>query len=333
MNWKVAYTDFPQQFERDEAALTDAFKRVMSAGDFILRDEVTKFEESMAKYLGVKHVIGVNSGTDALYLSVKAAGLSYGDEVITVSHTFIATLSAIRNAGAVPVIVDTGDDYCMDVARIDAMVTADTKAILPVHLNGRMCDMESIGEIAERHGLLVIEDACQSLGASISDRKAGSWGLAGCFSTHPMKVLSGCGDGGFVSTNNDVLAEKLREMRNHKGEPFGFNSRLDNLQAALLNVKFTHLWDDIQRRREIAFAYDYALSKLPLRLPPAPQGDPFDVYNSYVVGNGHLTKHLREQGIEAFSHLSNDVCSLPIHHSMSSEDIGVVIDAVRSYFD
>ncbi len=195
-----------------------------------------------------------------------------------------------------------------------------------------MCDMPAINAIAERRGLIVIEDACQALGASIGVKKAGSWGLAGCFSTHPMKILSGCGDGGFISTNDDSLAEMLRDMRNHKGQPYGFNSRLDNLQAALLNVKSKDIWSEITRRREIAFEYDYALRDLPLRRPPAPQGDPFDVFNSYVVGNGHLTKHLRDRGIEAFSHLSDKVCSLPIHGSMTKADINAVTDAAHSYY-
>lgn len=332
MQWKVAYTDLPQQFDRQEKELTEAFWRVMSGGEFILRAEVEKFEDNLSKFLGVKHVIGVNSGTDALYLSVKAAGIGPGDEVITVNHTFIATLSAIKNAGATPVIAEIGDDYCMDAGQIEDLITRKTKAILPVHLNGRMADMAEINAIASKNGLIVIEDACQALGASINDKKSGSWGLAGCFSTHPMKILSGCGDGGFISTNDDFMASKLRFMRNHKGDPYGYNSRLDNLQAALLNVKFMDIWGQIVRRREIAEHYDKLLGHLPLKLPPAPEKEPFDVFNSYVVKNGNLTKHLRENGIEAFSHISDNVCSLPIHGSMTLDDVKEVVKVVDAYY-
>lgn len=329
MTWRVPYTGFPEQFAQYEPQLTAAFKRVMSEGAFILRDDVRQFEESMANYLGVKHVIGVNSGTDALYLAMRALGIGEGDEVITVKHTFIATISAILSVGATPVFADIQDDYCMSTVSAKSKITDKTKAILPVHLNGRMCDMPAIMAL----GLPVVEDACQSLGSSVGGIKAGAWGIAGCFSTHPMKTLGGYGDGGFISTNDDDLAEKLKAMRNHRGEPYGFNSRLDNLQAALLNVKFPHLDDMIHIRRAIAETYDKAFSDLPVRKPPKPNGsEHFDTFNSYVLADGALREFLRADGIEAFSHLADNVTSLPIYPEMTHRQVSDVIESVRRFY-
>lgn len=333
MTWKVPYTGFPAQFEAMEPELVAAFRRVMREGAFILRNDVQKFEADMAAYLNVRHVIGVNSGTDALYLALRVAGIKEGDEVITVRHTFIATISAIKSVGAKPVFLDVGADYCMDVDKLQGAITSHSKAIIPVHLNGRMCAMTRITGIAEKNGLVIIEDAAQSLGASIHGRKAGAWGLLGCFSTHPMKILGGAGDGGFISTNDDALADRLRDMRNHRGEPYGFNSRLDNLQAALLNVKMPKLDDMIHRRREIAAMYDLGLGDLPVRKPPAPNGaERFDTFNSYVLGDGKLCEYLRERGIEAFSHLSDQTTSLPIYPEMERGQVAAVIAAVRGFY-
>lgn len=329
MTWRVPYTGFPQQFKELELQLTEAFKRVMSEGAFILRDDVRQFEENMASYLGIKHVIGVNSGTDALYLSLRALGIDEGDEVITVKHTFVATISAIRSVGATPVFADIQDDYCMSPDSAKSKISDKTKAILPVHLNGRMCDMPKIMQL----GLPVVEDACQALGSSIDGIKAGAWGITGCFSTHPMKTLGGCGDGGFISTNSDEINEQLRSLRNHKGQPYGFNSRLDNLQAALLNVKFQHLDNAINVRRTIALTYDKAFKDLPVRRPPKPNGsDHFDTFNSYVLADGALREHLRNDGVEAFSHLSDDVTSLPIYPEMTPKQVAEVIVSVRDFY-
>ncbi len=333
MSWRVPYTGFPVQFAAMEPELVSAFRRVMKEGAFILRNDVQKFEADMAAYLNVRNVIGVNSGTDALYLSLRAAGIKEGDEVITVSHTFIATISAIKSVGATPVFVDVGFDYCMDVDKLQDAITDNTKAIIPVHLNGRMCAMTRISGIAEKNGLVIIEDACQSLGASIHGRKAGAWGLFGCFSTHPMKILGGAGDGGFISTNDDAMADKLRDMRNHRGEPYGFNSRLDNLQAALLNEKLPKLDGWIARRREIASAYDRGFSDLPVRKPPAPNGaERFDTFNSYVLADGKLRNFLCGRGIEAFSHICKRTTSLPIYPEMLPEQVAAVISEVRAFY-
>ncbi len=308
--WLVPYTGFRQQFEDLRIELMAAYEHVMWNGDFILRDEVAKFEESMAAYLGVEHVIGVGSGYDALYLSLKVAGIGAGDEVLTDSYTHISTHAAIVNCGA-KVLLDNV-----------SLITKNTKAWLPVHMNGYMQDVSG-------SPLLVIEDACQALGAEFYGRKAGTEAL-GCFSCHPMKILGCAGDGGFIATNNPEYDAKLRELRNHGGNNgYGINSRLDNLQAAILNVKLPYLELWIAKRRTIASIYDKELPEWvgkPLR-----RDEHYDVYSSYVIdGNPKILYQLRTAGIEAFSHIRTDKVSLPIYPELTEDQIGMVIDAMRS---
>jgi dTDP-4-amino-4,6-dideoxygalactose transaminase len=363
--WRVPYLGLPLQFKNLEKELTAEFKRVMGSGEFILRDDVDKFERNMASYLGVKHVIGVNSGTDALYLGAEAVGINSDDEVITVAHSFVATVAAITRRGAKPVFVDICEDFNMNTDEVENHVNARTKAILPVHLNGRVCNMDNLEKIARKYGLKIIEDAAQAIGARYQGKMAGSFGEIGCFSLHPMKTLSCAGDGGFISTNNDDTAERIRKLRNHgqkeKGEflCFGSSSRLDNLQAAILNVKFSHLNEYISKRREIASKYSTALLGLPLKLPPKPDdGEHFDTYNSYVIRTkrrDELKEYLKENGIEVFvsipkplySHqglklenneLKNNqkICleslSLPIFPEMKDKEIKYVGDCICNFF-
>ena len=365
MKWKVPFIDLSLQFKNSEQEITEEFKRVMNEGSFILRNDVEKFENNMALYLGVKHVIGVNSGTDALSLSVEVAGIKEGDEVITVAHTFIATIAAIVHRKAKPILVDIKDDFNMDMEEVEKAITSKTKAIIPVHLNGRICDMGKVMELAQKHNLIIIEDACQSLGSLYKGKKAGSFGLAGCFSTHPLKTLSCAGDGGFISTNNDEIAEKIRYLRNHgqktRGDifDFGYNSRLDNLHAALLNIKFKLLDNWIKRRREIASIYSKRLADLPLILPPSPSPqDFFDTYNSYVIRTSYhqeLIDFLKLNGIEIFSHFSKplyhnqklnllnyhlplqekickEILSLPIYPELTNEQVEYVIETIHKFF-
>jgi len=196
MVWKVPYINLGKQFKNLEKKLTAEFKRVMNNGDFILRADVKKFEENLANYLGVKHVIGVNSGTDALYLSTDALEIKSDDEVITVAHSFVATAASIVYRRAKPIFVDIEDDYNINSNLIEKAITKKTKAIIPVHLNGRSCEIEKIIDVAKKYGLFVIEDAAQALGAEYKGRKVGSFGNLSCFSAHPMKTLSCAGDGG-----------------------------------------------------------------------------------------------------------------------------------------
>lgn len=365
MKWKIPYIDLGEQFKKHKTELVSEFERIMNNGDFILRNDVKKFEENMADYLRVKHVIGVNSGTDALYLSTEALGIGHGNEVITTAHSFVATLASITRMGAKPVFVDICDDFNMGVEKVEEKITERTKAIMPVHLNGRACKMSVLDELARKYNILIIEDAAQALGAEYLGKKVGSYGKVGCFSLHPLKSLSCAGDGGFISTNDDKLAEKLRILRDHGQKIkeeflcFGYNSRLDNLQAAILNVKLRGLEENINRKRAIARRYNEELSLTPLVLPPAPSnGDHFDTYNSYVIrseNRDELYKYLRVSGIEVFMHMAKplynypglnldktrlpmnekicrEVLSLPIYPEMNEEQISYVINSLHKFF-
>ena len=368
MQYKVPFVNYPAHYHTMEKELDAAIKEVLSRGDLILRDQLRQFENSIASFLGVDYAIGVNSGTDALYLSLKAAGVGSGDEIITVAHTFVATVAVIVHCGAAPVLVDVGDDYNMDLDQLEQAITPRTRAIILVHLNGRLCDMERLMSIAGKHNLIVIEDAAQALGASFDGKKAGAFGLTGCFSFYPAKILGGVGDGGMVVTNNGEIAEEIRLLRDHGQRRetgdilcFGFNSRLDNLQAAILNVKLKHLPLWIERRRELANLYHQGLKDLPyLKLPPPPQSNNryFDVFTNYVVRaqeRDKLASHLRECGIEVLiswpkpmhhhkalglnhfhlsrtEQISREVLSLPLIPEISNEQVEYVIESVHRFY-
>ncbi|MEM1524568.1 MAG: DegT/DnrJ/EryC1/StrS family aminotransferase [Nitrososphaerales archaeon] len=367
MIYKVPFVNFPEHYKRIKDEIDFAIKEVLLGGDYILRKHLKEFEENFAKFLGVKYAIGVGSGTDALYLSLKAAGINQGDEVITVAHTFVATIASIIHCGAKPILVDIGEDYNMDVEKVEEVITNKTKAIIPVHLNGRLCDMKRLMEIASKYNLIIIEDAAQALGASLDGVKAGTFGLTGCFSFYPAKILGGLGDGGMVVTNNKDVAEKILLLRDHGqkreiGEIlcYGFNSRLDNLQAAVLNVKLKYVPKWIERRREIAKLYHQALSNITkLKLPPPPMNGRFyDVYQNYVIRakrRDELVKHLMREGIEVLiswpkplhkhealglsnfhlpmtEQISKEVVSLPIYPELSNNDVNFVIQAIQTFY-
>lgn len=368
MKTKVRYIDLPKQYLVLREEIQQRLDMVFASGSFILRQDVGNFESIIAKFLDVKYVVGLNSGTDALLLSMRALGISPGDEVITVSHTFVATVASIVHCGAIPVFVDIRDDFNMDIAHLIAAITPRTKAIVPVHMNGHLCEMDAVMEIARKHRLLVIEDAAQALGACYRNQKGGSFGNVGCFSLHPMKNLNVAGDGGFASTNDAYLAERLRLLRNHGQKSkeeivcFGFNSRLDNLHAAIALVKLKYLPKWIERRRKLAAQYEEHLGDiLELRLPPAPKVNSlyFDVFSSYVVRTERreaLKQHLEKAGIEVFVHwsiplhqqeklglshwhlpmterVSKEVLSLPLHPELTDLGQRQVIEAIRNFFE
>jgi len=368
VDYKVRFVDYPAHYRTMEREIDAAIKEVLLKGDFILRDQLRQFENNIASFLGVKYAVGVNSGTDALYLSSIAVGVGAGDEIITVAHTFVATVAAIVHCGATPVLVDIGEDMNMDIGQVEQAITLRTKAIVPTHLNGRSCDMDKLMGIAKKYDLLVIEDAAQALGATFDGKKAGSFGLAGCFSFYPAKILGTPGDGGLVATNDEKFAEKIRSLRDNgrvtgtdELDGYGFNSRLDNLHAAILNVKLKYLPEWIRRRRELANLYYQGLSDLPyLKLLPhlRPQDRFFDVYQNYVIRSrerDRLVEHLRKSGIEvliswpkplhyqkslALGHfhlpmteqISNEVLSLPLYPELSNEKVNFVIEAVRNFY-
>ena len=367
MTYKVRFVNYPLQYKILKKEIDKAIRIILERGDLILRKDVEEFEEKLADFTGVKYAVGLNSGTDALFLSLKAAGIGKGDEVITVSHTFVASIAVIIQAGATPVLVDVGGDYLMDAGRIERAISKKTKAIIPVHLNGRMCDMGKIIKIARKHKLIVIEDAAQALGAKFKGKMAGAFGLTGCFSFFPAKILGSFGDAGALTTNNRNIAEKIRILRDHGQKTkteilcYGWNSRLDNLQAAVLNVKLKHLPRWLNRRIKIAKIYNKGLAGiLEIKLPPAPDSNEkyFDVYQNYVIRaerRDNLFYYLKKKGVETLIkdpipnhwqkglnlskfHLPNseklaeEVISLPLYPELTEKQIKYIIDCIRSFY-
>lgn len=367
MAYKVPFVNYPKNYQGLKKEILKTIDDVLSRGDLILRKDVEDFEKNIASFVGTKYAIGLNSGTDAMFFSLLAAGIGPGDEVITVSHTFVASIAVIVQAGAKPILVDVGEDFVMDTEQLEKAITKKTKAIIPVHLNGRMCDMEKIIEIAKTNNLIVIEDAAQALGAKFRDKKAGSIGVTSCFSFYPAKILGSFGDGGAVTTNSKKIAEKIKLLRDHGQKTkkeivcYGWNSRLDNIQAAILNMKFKYLPEWIKKRREIAKVYNKGLSGIKeLKLPPAPDLDSrfFDVFQNYVLRaqkRDKLFKFLKENGVEtlikdpipnhwqkglSLSHfhlplteqLAKEVISLPIFPELTNGEVKYVIDCIKKFY-
>jgi len=369
MVYKVPFVNYPEHYRRMWNEVIDAISEALSKGDLILRQELKQFENDIASFIGVEYVVGLNSGTDALFLSLKAAGIGPGDEVITVAHTFVATIATIVHCEATPTLVDVGEDMNMDVEQLEQKVSPKTKAVIPTHLNGRLCNMDKLMTIADENNLIVIEDAAQALGASFNGKKAGSFGLTGCFSLYPAKMLGAAGDGGFATTSNEEIGEKMRLLRDHGQQRttgkilfYGFNSRLDNIQAAILNVKFRYLPKWIERRREIARIYHEGLSNMVgVKLPPPPTtaGPYYDVYQNYVIcikDRDELVNFLEKSGIETMvswripnhlqpslnlkhfklpktEKLSNEVVSLPMYPELTDEHVHYVIDTIHDFYE
>ncbi len=367
MNYKVPFVNYSLQYRNLAKEIDDAIKSVLNRGDLILRGDVEELEKNLSSFLGVKYFVSVNSGTDALIFALKTIGIGPGDEVITVSHTFVSPIASIIHNGAKPILIEVKEDFTMDIDKVEEVITSKTRAILPVHLNGRMCDMKKLMEIAEKHNLIVIEDTAQALGAKFNNKMAGTFGLAGCYSFYPAKILGAYGDGGGVATNDEKIAEKIRLFRDHGQKNkteilcYGFTSRLDNLQAAILNVKFKYLPEWIKRRREIAEIYNRGLSSVAeIKLPPAPDSDPkyFDVYQNYVLRaqkRDELFSFLKEKEVETLikdpiaahhhpnlglSHfklpyseqLAKEVISLPMYPELTNEQVEYVIVCLKEFY-
>jgi len=322
----INFVDLKKEYAKISEEINQAMQRVLRSGWFILGEEVKKFEKDFSKYIGVKYGVGVNSGSDALFLAVKALGIGEGDEVITVSHTFISTVDAVARNGAEPVFVDVDPDtYCIDVSKIEQAITDKTKAILPVHLYGHPANMSPIMEIAKKHGFYVIEDACQAHGAEYKGKKAGSIGTVGCFSFYPVKNLGAYGDGGIIVTNDEELAEKLRMARNY-GQPkkyyhnfVGVNSRLDEIQAAILRVKLKYLDKWNERRRKTAKLYNKFFEDSDVVMP-AEKEYANHVYHLYVIRHkdrDKLQQHLLKKGIQTQIHYP-----IPVHRQKAYSDSG-----------
>ncbi|MGQ0639639.1 MAG: DegT/DnrJ/EryC1/StrS family aminotransferase [Gemmatimonadaceae bacterium] len=305
----VPFFRYPHVYAQQRDELLAAMQRVLERGAFILQSEVAEFEVELARYVRAGHAIGVANGTDALIIALRAAGIGDGDEVILPSHTYVASAASIHFVGAIPVLVECGPDHLLDPAAVDTAVTSRTRAIMPVHLNGRTCEMDALQRIAVRHGLSIVEDAAQGLGSRYKGTYAGTFGAAAGFSFYPAKVLGCFGDGGAVTTNDDEVARRVRLLRDHgrndSGEvvTWGLNSRLDTLQAAVLSVKLAQFDQEIERRRRIASLYRESLSDLEdMTLPPGPNDDAdhYDVYQNYEAEAGArdaLREYLSNRGI------------------------------------
>ncbi|MEO1944507.1 MAG: DegT/DnrJ/EryC1/StrS family aminotransferase [Candidatus Thioglobus sp.] len=288
----IPFFNYPDLFAQHSAELTDVFQKVASRGAFIMQNDLSDFENKLAKYTGIKYALGVANATDAMQLLLKAGGIGAGDEVLFCSHTMVATASAIKFTGATPVPVEAGVDHLMDVSSIESAITPITKAIMPTQLNGRVANMDAILAIADKYNLQVYEDSAQALGARYKGKSAGSFGVGGCISFYPAKVLGCFGDGGAVLTNDVEIYNTIKLMRDHgRGEDgnvsvWGYNSRLDNLQAAILNYFFDDYNAIVERRRTIADLYSTSLKDLnAVTLPPAVDSseEHFDIYQNYEI--------------------------------------------------
>ncbi len=364
----IPFLDLKNQPAELRNEIQSAMNQVLADCNFILGKPVAEFEEAFAAYCECNYGIGVASGLDALKLILRAMDIGPGDEVITVSHTFIATALAISSVGATPVLVEVYPvTYTMDPTAFEAAITGKTKAVMPVHLYGQTADMGPILEIARRHGLKVIEDACQSHGARCNGRRAGSLGDAAAFSFYPGKNLGAYGDGGAVTTSDAVLAERIRAMRNYGSirkyyhDTLGENSRLDTLQAAVLGVKLKALDEGNAARRAAAARYTEQLAGIGDLITPAVRKDSEHVFHLYVIQTGRrddLQRYLLEQGVECLIHypvpvhlqkayasndwkagnfplsekLAGQILSLPIFPRITEEQIKYVCNSIRAFY-
>lgn len=364
---EVPFFNYRMAFAKDREAYIQLFSDVLDRGAFIMQSDVRDFEENLARYVGVKHAIGLGNCTDALLVAVRCAGIEPGDEVIFPSHTMVASPTAIHYAGAIPVPVDCGDDHMIDPESIRKAITKKTRAIMPVQLNGRVADMSAIESIASEHGLILVEDAAQALGGKFQGRMAGTFGVAAGFSFYPAKTLGCFGDGGALVTNDDDVAHKVRLIRDHgrnsdgEVELWGLNTRLDNLQAAVLNFQLKTYDRIVARRRAIAALYQQQLKDIrQLILPPAPDSDPnhYDVYQNYEIEaerRDELRQFLKDRGIgtlvqwggkavHQFKALGMDVrlprtellfercLMLPLNLTLTDDDVAYVSQAISAFY-
>jgi len=363
----IQFVDLRKQYAPLKNEILKGIEEVLDSMQLFLGKNVQQLEKDFAQFCETAYGIGVGDGTAALHIILRALEIGPGDEVITVSHTFIATAEAIILTGATPVFVDIDPyTYLMDVNQIEEKITPLTKAILPVHLYGQTVDMDPILDIAARHGLRVIEDACQAHGALYKGRKAGSLGDAAAFSFYYSKNLGAYGEGGFISTNDEDLAVKVRKIRDHgSGEKYhhdmiGFNSRLDEIQAVILRAKLPHLAEWGQMRREHANLYNELLSELPIGIPKElPENTP--VYHLYVIQTpqrDELQAFLKDKGVNTGIHypipihqqkafralgykeghlpiterITPQILSLPMFAELSVQEIKYVSDSIKDFY-
>ncbi len=364
---RVKYSYLEEQFQ-DHDEIFEALDEIIKTGDYTLGKPVQEFERRFAKLIGTKYAIGVNSGTDALFLSLKAVGVGPEDEVITTPNTFIATVGAIVATGATPVFVDVLDDFTINPELIKKAITSRTKALMPVHYAGHPASMFEIMEIAKNHGILVVEDSCQAITAAIANKCVGTFGITGGFSLHPLKNLNVWGDGGIVVTDSEEIRNRLILLRNHglknrdEVEMFGFNSRLDSLQAVVGNYLINKIDETTETRIKWAQKYDRGLSELQNFITiPKRQSHKRYVFHLYMImvkNRAKLLSYLTETGIDAKIHYPiplhlqvaaanlgykkgefpitesqcNSILSLPVHQHLKEDQIDFVIKKIKDFY-
>ena len=363
----IQFVDLRKQYAPFKEEILSGIEKVLDGMQLFLGENVQHLEKEFAQFCGAAHGIGVSDGTSALHVILRALSIGPGDEVITVAHTFIATGEAIVLAGAKPVFVDVDPNtYLMDVSQVESRITPRTKAILPVHLYGQTVDMDPLLEIASKHGLRIIEDACQAHGAEYKGRKAGTLGDAAAFSFYYSKNLGAYGEGGFITTNDDGLAAKMRMLRDHGSgvryhhDLIGLNARLDEIQAVVLRAKLPHLAKWNEQRREHARLYGELLKDTPAKTPTELAGNT-PVYHLYVIRTpkrDELQAMLKEQGIFTGIHypiplhlqkamaflehkrddlpvterIASEILSLPMFAELTDKEIATVAEAVRNFY-
>ena len=325
-NLTVPYFDLTAQYRDLRDEIRDAIDRVCSKAGFILGEEVERFEQAFAKYCGVKHCVGLNSGTSALHLAMLAAGIGPGDEVITTANTFIATVEAIIYTGATPVFADIDPATAnIDPEKIEQAITKRTRAVIPVHLYGRPANLEAITRMASDHGFLIIEDACQAHGASFQGKRVGGFGHSAAFSFYPGKNLGAYGEGGALTTNDDEVAKLARALRSH-GETVryvhkyvGYNYRMDGFQAAVLNVKLKHLDEWTSKRQAFSSLYGELLADALVDLPQdSPEAEcVYHLFVAYVEDRDRVRAALQERGVQTAVHYPK-----PVHLQEGLEHLG-----------
>lgn len=338
---KVPFVNFPKQYKKYKDEIDAAILSCLHRGDLILRQDVEKFEEEFAKYVGVKYAVGVNSGTDALYLALWAYGIGQGDDVLVPSHTFVATAQVVHQIGANPILYDKGGYFT---------VTEKTKAIIPAHIAGDFgANMDIVMELAKNRGLIVIEDACQSLGAIQEGKMAGAWGNVGAFSFYPAKIFSCFGDGGALVTNDEKIYNKVKELRDHsKKNPreWGVNSRLDNVWAAVLRVKLKYLPDMLKRRREIAEIYLRELKGV-IGLPKDTEGRVWQDFLIETPRREELFEYLKTQDVETMKNeypmpigklpiaekYEKETLRVPCNDVLTDEEVLYVCEKIKKFFN
>lgn len=324
----IPILDLKRQYDQIGKEIEKEVIDVLRSGCYILGPHNKALENDLAEYIGVKHAVGLNSGTDALHLALRALDIGDGDEVITTAFTFVATTEAIGIVGAKPVFVDIDSNtFNLDAEKIENAITPKTKAIIPVHLYGQPCDMNVIMDVAKKHNLYVIEDCCQAIGAKFEGQMVGSFGDVGCFSFFPTKNLGAMGDGGLLTTNSQVIKDRIIGLRNHGGavryyhDEIGVNSRLDEVQAAILRIKFKHISDWNKKRRENAYRYNELFANCSDVQTPVELDDTYCVYHQYTVkipNRDEVHKMLQEAGIGAMLYYP-----VPLHLQKVHEYLGI----------